>query len=107
MNNTAWRTARRKAKIPDVRVHDLKHTFGLRLRAAGVSLEDRKVLLGHTNGDITTHYSAVEISNLIKAVNKVIPVNNTQKITLLNPTSRAKVAQVVNSRSRRAARKKL
>ena len=30
-----------------IRVHDLKHTFGRRLRAAGVTLEDRKALLGH------------------------------------------------------------
>ena len=44
-----------------VRLHDLKHTFGRRLRAAGVSLETRKVLLGHRNGDITTHYSAPEL----------------------------------------------
>ena len=29
-----------------VRVHDLKHTFGRRLRAAGVSFEDRQDLLG-------------------------------------------------------------
>lgn len=52
-------------------VHDLKHTFGRRLRAAGVSLETRKVLLGHKNGDITTHYSAPEIQELIDAANRV------------------------------------
>jgi len=39
-------------------VHDLKHTFGRRLRAAGVSFEDRQDLLGHRSGRITTHYSA-------------------------------------------------
>jgi integrase len=38
-----------------VRVHDLKHTFGRRLRAAGVSFEDRQDLLGHKSGRITTH----------------------------------------------------
>ena len=42
----------------NVRVHDLKHTFGRRLRAAGISLETWKVLLGHKNDDITSHYSA-------------------------------------------------
>jgi hypothetical protein len=54
-----------------VRVHDLKHTFGGRLRAAGVSEETRKVLLGHKNGDLTTHYSAAELAELITAVNKI------------------------------------
>jgi len=52
-------------------VHDLKHTFGRRLRAAGVSLETRKVLLGHKSGDITTHYSAPEIAELLEAANRV------------------------------------
>ena len=50
---------------PHLRVHDLKHTFGRRLRAAGVPLETRKVLLGHRNGDITSHYSAPVIAELL------------------------------------------
>ena len=54
-----------------VRLHDLKHTFGRRLRAAGVSFEDRQDLLGHKSGRITTHYSAAELQNLIEAANRV------------------------------------
>jgi integrase len=51
MHNTAWQSARRRAGLPQVRVHDLKHTFGRRLRAAGVSFEDRQDdLLGHRSG---------------------------------------------------------
>ena len=65
------RKARVRAGLPFVRVHDLKHTFGRRLRAAGVSFEDRQDLLGHRSGRITTHYSAVELRNLIDAANKV------------------------------------
>lgn len=53
------------------RVHDLKHTFGRRLRAAGVPLETRKVLLGDRNGDITSHYSAAELAELLEAANSV------------------------------------
>ena len=49
----------------------MKHTFGRRLRAAGVPLETRKVLLGHKSGDITTHYSAPEIAELLEAANRV------------------------------------
>ncbi len=60
----------------NLRVHDLKHTFGRRLRAASVSLETRKVLLGHTNGDITSHYSAPEIEELLAAANRVCGVNS-------------------------------
>lgn len=34
MGNSAWQRARKRAGLPTVRVHDLKHTFGRRLRAA-------------------------------------------------------------------------
>jgi integrase len=85
MNNTAWKSARERAAAKwmetkgeaaaegfrRVRVHDLKHTFGRRLRAAGVSFEDRQDLLGHKSGRITTHYSQAELSNLIEAAEKV------------------------------------
>ncbi len=37
----------------------------------GVPLETRKVLLGHRNGDITSHYSAPEIEELLDAANRV------------------------------------
>jgi integrase len=85
MNNSAWQSARARAAdkwaeltgrpAPEgfrkVRVHDLKHTFGRRLRAAGVSFEDRQDLLGHKNARITTHYSGPELANLIAAAEKV------------------------------------
>jgi integrase len=66
-------------------VHDLKHTFGRRLRAAGVPLETRKVLLGHTTGDITSHYSAPELAELINAANRVCRTESgkTPALTLL------------------------
>lgn len=57
--------------LANVRPHDLKHTYGRRLRAAGVPLETRKVLLGHKNGDITSHYSAPELAELLEASNRV------------------------------------
>ena len=97
MNNTAWQRARREAAqqyaaelgrpcpsgFAGVRVHDLKHTYGRRLRSAGVSLETRKVLLGHTNGDVTTHYSLAEIGELIAATNRICAAKGTPSITLL------------------------
>lgn len=90
MNNSAWKKARvRAAKIwpekylrpalpgfASIRVHDLKHTFGRRLRAAGVTLEDRKALLGHKNGSITSHYSTAELGQLIEAANKAFSTDS-------------------------------
>jgi integrase len=85
MYNAAWNRAREAAGLLQLRVHDLKHTFGRRLRAARVSLETRKVLLGHTNGDITSHYSAPELEELIQAAPQVCETGarKTPAITLL------------------------
>jgi integrase len=60
MYNSGWKAARRRAAsryerelgrpcppgFRSVRIHDLKHTYGYRLRAAGVQFEDRQLLLG-------------------------------------------------------------
>ncbi|WP_031431869.1 tyrosine-type recombinase/integrase [Methylomicrobium agile] len=83
MNNRAWRKARKAAGLIDVRVHDLRHTFGRRLRAAGVDLEDRQDLLGHHNGNITTHYSKVEIARLIECVELLCEGRQRPELTLL------------------------
>ena len=97
--NSGWKVAREKAAkqyaqdhgepvawgFANLRVHDLKHTFGRRLRAVGVPLETRKVLLGHRNGDITSHYSAPEIEELLEAANRVcaVPSRKSHAMTLL------------------------
>ena len=89
MNNSAWQAARLRVGMPQVRVHDLKHTFGRRLRAAGVSFEDRQDLLGHKSGRITTHYSAAELENLLEAANKVCAVQSRKSPALVLLKQRA------------------
>jgi integrase len=86
MNGNAWRKAQERAGLPEVRVHDLKHTVGRHLRAAGVSFEDRQDLLGHKSGRITTHYSAAELHNLIGAANSVSDEKSRKSpaLTILN-----------------------
>lgn len=87
MNNKGWRRARVKAGLPDLHVHDLKHTFGRRLRAAGVSFEDRQDLLGHKSGRMTTHYSAAEIDKLLEAAEKAcIRKTSSPTLTLIRKT---------------------
>jgi integrase len=97
MNSSGWRAARRRACVRyrhemgteppagfrSVRVHDLRHTFGRRLRAAGVPLDDRRDLLGHRSGDITAEYSIAEIASLLTAVNRLIVPRGQSAPTLL------------------------
>lgn len=56
----------------NVRVHDVRHTYGRRLRAAGVSLKDRRDLLGPRSRDVTTHYTAPRVSRLVAAANRIL-----------------------------------
>jgi integrase len=97
MNNNGWQLARLRAAdkyqerfglcAPEgfrrIRVHDLKHTFGRRLRAAGVGFETRQALLGHYNGNVTTHYSGAELSELVQAVDRINTTRSTPVITML------------------------
>ncbi len=92
MLNRGWRKARDLAGL-DVRVHDTKHTYGRRLRAAGVSFEDRQDLLGHKSARITTHYSAAELINLWEATNKVCVGQNKPNLVLLRTLAQPSCAK--------------
>ena len=78
VNGHAWRNARFRAGIPQCRVHDLRHTFGQRLRSAGVSYETRQDLLGHKSNRITDHYCKAEVAELHDAVEKLSRANLAQ-----------------------------
>lgn len=84
-NLSGWKGARRRAakrykdeigaEVPEgfktLHFHDLRHTAGRRLRAAGIPLETRRDLFGHKTGDITTHYSVAEVKELLDAVEQI------------------------------------
>lgn len=77
MNNTAWQKARGRAKLAQVRVHDLRHTYGQRLRDAGVSGEDRAALLGHALSNMSEHYATPTIARLMDMANLVHKTRDT------------------------------
>jgi len=80
--NKAWNKARAEAGLSAVRWHDLRHTFGMRLRAAHVGEEDRADLLGHHTGHITSHYSQAQISHLIACVEKLCGTEDEDKVEI-------------------------
>lgn len=81
MNNTAFQAARKTTGLETVRVHDLRHTFGQRLRDAGVSEEDRALLLGHAIDGMPQHYATATVARLVDAANSV--ANTRDRTTLL------------------------
>jgi site-specific recombinase XerD len=68
----SWDTARTKAGMPDLRVHDLRHSFASFLVNAGRSIYEVKELLGHADIKTTSRYAHLSQESL-KAAVSVVP----------------------------------
>jgi integrase len=66
-----WDTIRQRAGIPDVRLHDLRHSFASFLVNSGRSLYEVQKLLGHSNAKTTQRYAHLAPGALIEAANIV------------------------------------
>jgi integrase len=55
--NDAWIRLRKAANLPDVRLHDLRHTYASVLASSGLSLPVIGALLGHATPTTTARYS--------------------------------------------------
>jgi len=67
----AWHRARAKAEVPDVRFHDLRHTFASMLINEGVSLYEVQRLLGHHHITMTERYAHLLPDTLQERVERV------------------------------------
>jgi len=65
----AWDTARTRAGLSDVRVHDLRHSFASLLINSGRSLYEVQKLLGHTQLKTTQRYAHLAPETLLAASN--------------------------------------
>jgi len=82
MNNSGWQRARKAAGLQDVRVHDLRHTVGMRLREAGVREETISDILWHSRGTMTSHYSVAQVRELLDALNLITDESNRTNASL-------------------------
>lgn len=67
--NGVWRKAWEAADLPSdplIRkgIHNLRHTYAHRLRAADVPVEDRDALMGHSRASLSQHYALPDIERL-------------------------------------------
>ncbi|MGN8157099.1 tyrosine-type recombinase/integrase [Salinisphaera sp. SWV1] len=68
---STWESMRELAEIPDVRIHDLRHTYAAQLASAGLSLPIIGALLGHTQAQTTARYSHLMDDPLRAATERV------------------------------------
>lgn len=67
----SWDAARVRAGLPDLRVHDLRHSFASFLVNAGRSLYEVQELLGHADIRTTSRYAHLSRERLFEAVEMV------------------------------------
>jgi integrase len=63
----AWEVVRKAAHIPDVRLHDCRHSFASILASQGLSLPIIGALLGHATATTTYRYSHLMMDPLRRA----------------------------------------
>lgn len=66
-----WDEVRQIANLPDVRLHDLRHTFASHLVSSGISLPIVGRLLGHTQSQTTQRYAHLADDPLRYATEKM------------------------------------
>ena len=69
-----WLKIRQEADLPDVRIHDLRHTFASLLVSGGASLEVIGRLLGHSQMQTTQRYAHLMESPLRAGVDSVASI---------------------------------
>jgi integrase len=67
----AWVTARRRAGMEDLRIHDLRHSFASFLINNGRSLYEVQRILGHSSSRMTERYVHLAHDTLLEATNVV------------------------------------
>jgi site-specific recombinase XerD len=68
---THWQAARTAVGRPDVRLHDLRHSFASWLVKGGASMPTVRDLLGHSSLAVTSRYAHLSRPDLKRAVRKL------------------------------------
>ena len=63
----SWNTTRVKAGLPEVRIHDLRHTYASALVNSKCSLYEVQMLLGHSTAKMTQRYAHLSNDALMSA----------------------------------------
>lgn len=70
----AFRSARKAAKLLDLRFHDLRHTAASRMAQAGVEIYTIAKILGHETLSVTTRYAHHNVESLRYGLDAIVKV---------------------------------
>jgi integrase len=91
---TAFRTACKKAKIANLRFHDLRHYAATNLRRAGVDTTTAIQIVGHKSPLMWKRYNTVAESDLITAPNRL---DTYLSNTVITPEDSSETAASINA----------
>lgn len=74
----SWNTARKQAGLPEVRMHDLRHSMASNLVNSGRSLFEVSKILGHTQVKTSQRYAHLSQDTLLAAVDAAANATGTQ-----------------------------
>ena len=80
----SWNLIRVAAGLPDLRIHDLRHSFASFLVNAGRSLYEVQRILGHYDPKVTMRYAHLSSEALIDAANVVGNITSSIHINSVN-----------------------
>ena len=83
---TAWRTLRKKAGLPTLRFHDLRHHAVTKLAESGASDQTIMALAGHVSPELLAHYSHIRHQAKREAVEAINSYQPGEPTTVENAT---------------------
>jgi integrase len=99
----AWKTIRVRANLPQVRIHDLRHTFASWLKQAGVAETTIMAIMGHKTRSMVARYSHDSLDSLRAAIS----VLNGDTFSDTQAADKRKKASVSNERALSSAVERL
>ena len=85
----AWYRLRKKAKIPSIRLHDLRHGFASLLVSGGRSLYEVQQILGHSDPKVTMRYAHLSAKALKDAANAASVIVRKPAVVAAEPEVKA------------------
>jgi integrase len=101
----SWDTARKKAGMPEVRIHDLRHSAASFLINANHSLYVVQKLLGHTQIKTTARYSHLAPETMLNAVDTMADAAGmgVTAVAPVPPTTPTPVLRLIGKKEKKAA----
>ena len=86
VNNRVLKPAARKIGMPWISWHHLRHTTATLADKAGLTIAEKRKVLGHRTADMSTHYTHPEIEREREALNQMTKGSRIESLSQFCPS---------------------